>query len=205
MPKIVDWGVRRDEVLTATWRVIAREGFDKATIRKIATEAGYSSGVLAHYFANKQDILASALLLCHQRVRERTSRRAQGFAGLDAVRVIMVEALPLDTVRDLEAGIEISFYHQALENPELARLQNHEIDLAWDELRTRLLEAKRLGQLRRSLDIEQAVHALIVLIDGLSVQRVLYPSLVSPERQLALLDALLTSFTSASGDSDPRS
>lgn len=179
MPKIVDWDERRDEVLTATWRVIAREGFAKTTIRKIALEAGYSHGVLAHYFTNKQDILASALLLCHQRVRKRMKLRAQGLAGLDALRVKMIECLPLDAERDLEAGIEISFWHQALGNPELAQLQNDEFDLLWAELRDLLVETKKLGQLRDGLDIEEAVHALIVLNDGLSVERVLYPSRVS--------------------------
>ncbi len=204
MPKIVDWDERRDEVLTATWRVIAREGIEKATVRKIALEAGYSSGVLAHYFTNKQDILASALLLCHQRVRQRTKQRTQGSIGLDALRLFMIEALPLDTERDLEAGIEISFWHQASGNPELARMQHDEFDVLWGELSALLVEANELGQLRSGLDIEEAVHALVVLIDGLSAERVLYPSHVSPERQLALLDALLTSFSVSSDDGGRR-
>jgi hypothetical protein len=66
-----------------------------------------------------------------------------------------------------------------------------------EELRAQLLETRGLGQLRGDLDIDEAAHALIVLIDGLSVERVLYPTRVSPERQLALLDALLMSFTTA--------
>ena len=45
--------------------------------------------------------------------------RAAGLAGLDALRVIMLEALPLDDERDLEAQIEISFWGRALGNPEL--------------------------------------------------------------------------------------
>lgn len=203
MPKIVDWDARRDEVLTATWRVIAREGFPRTTIRKIALEAGYSPGVLAHYFTNKQDILGSALLLSHQRVRKRMKERTEGLVGLEALRVIMVEALPLDVVRDLEADIEISFWHQAMRDPELAQLELEEFDQLWSELRTPLLEAQRLGQLRRGLDIEEAVHALMVLIDGLSAERVLCPARVSPERQLALLDALLATFRSSPGDSGP--
>ena len=198
MPKIVDWDERRDEVLTATWRVISREGFPRTTIRKIAQEAGYSPGVLAHYFTNKQDILGSALLLSHERVRKRMSQRAAELSGLEALRVIMIEALPLDDERDLEADIEISFWHQAMRDPELARLELDEFDQLWNDLRDPLLEAKALGQLRPDLDIEEAVHSLMVLNDGLSAERVLCPTRVLPERQLALLDRLLASFTSAS-------
>ena len=40
-------------------------------IRDIALESGYSSGVLAHYFKNKDDLLAHALRLSHTRFRKR--------------------------------------------------------------------------------------------------------------------------------------
>ena len=71
MPKIVDWDARRDEILSATWRVIARDGIAKATIRAIAREAGCSRGILAHYFDDKADILGSALMMSHRRVAAR--------------------------------------------------------------------------------------------------------------------------------------
>lgn len=200
MPKIVDWDARRDDVLEATWRVIAREGYAKTTIRKIAQEAGYSHGVLGHYFDNKHDILVSALLLCHQRVRERTNRHSNGLAGFDALRVAMLEALPLDDARDLEAEIEVSFWHQVLGNRELARLQSEEFERLWSRIRGMLQEAQRLGQLRCGLDIEDATHQLLILIDGLSAERVMYPQRVPPKRQLALLDTMLTTFQSSLGD-----
>ena len=68
MPKIVDWDARRDEILSATWRVIARDGISGATIRAIAREANCSRGILAHYFDDKADILGSALVMSHRRV-----------------------------------------------------------------------------------------------------------------------------------------
>jgi AcrR family transcriptional regulator len=203
MPKIVDWDQRRDEVLTATWRVISREGFPRTTIRKIASEAGYSPGVLAHYFTNKQDILGSALILSHERVRERIRERTEGLKGLEALRVIMLEALPLDAERDLEADIEISFWHQAMRDPELAQLELDEFDALWERLRRPLIEAEALGQLRPDLDIEETTHAFMVLIDGLSAERVLCPGRVLPERQVALLDALLATFRTTSGHETP--
>jgi hypothetical protein len=41
------------------------------------------------------------------------------------------------------------------------------------------------------VDIALAAHQLLVLIDGLSAQRVLYPDRVTPDRQLEMLDELL--------------
>src|SRR6266481_4824436 len=144
MPKIVDWDARRDEILSATWRVIARDGIAEATIRAIAREAGCSRGILAHYFDDKADILGSALLMSHRRV---VARMEAGAAGLAGLRVIMIEALPLDSQRDLEAQIEISFWGRALGNPALRELQHAEFDRFAERLRGHLAEAEKAGEL----------------------------------------------------------
>jgi AcrR family transcriptional regulator len=193
MPKIVNWDAKRDEILSATWRVIARDGIAKATITAIAREAGCSRGILAHYFDDKADILGSALILSHRRVGIRMDEAADGMAGLDALREVMLEALPLDERRDLEAQIEISFWGRALGNPDLRELQHTEFDRFRSRLRRHLDEAAALLQLRNPADLDFAVHQLLALIDGVSAERVLYPDRVPPDRQLALLDALLES------------
>jgi AcrR family transcriptional regulator len=195
MPKIVDWDSKRDEILSATWRVIARDGITGATIRAIAKEANCSRGILGHYFADKADILGSALVLSHRRVGARMSTATAGLAGLRALRIVMLEALPLDDRRDLEAQIEISFWGRALGNAELRDLQHSEFDRLCARLRGHLAEAAELGELRADCDPELATHQLVVLIDGLSAERVLYPDRVSPGRQVEMLDRLLRSFT----------
>jgi AcrR family transcriptional regulator len=193
MPKIVDWEARRDEILSATWRVIARDGIAGATIRAIAREANCSRGILAHYFDDKADILGSALVMSHRRVVDRMNAQAAGLAGLDALRVVMLEALPLDEQRDLEAQIEISFWGRALGNPGLRKLQHAEFDRFAERLRGYLAEAERRGELRDGVDLTVAAHQLLVLIDGLSAERVLYPDRVTAARQQQMLDQLLGS------------
>jgi AcrR family transcriptional regulator len=194
MPKIVDWDERRDEILSATWRVIARDGIAGATIRAIAREARCSPGILAHYFDDKDDILGSALLHSHRRVGARMTEAAAGLAGLAALRAVMLEALPLDDRRDLEAQIEISFWGRALGNPDLRELQHTEFERLCSRLRGHLQEAVRLGELPPDADLSLATHQLVVLIDGLSAERVLYSGRVTPERQVQMLDVLLSSF-----------
>jgi AcrR family transcriptional regulator len=196
VPKIVDWDARRDDVLEAAWRVMARDGYAKTTIRRIALEAGFSHGVLNHYFDNKHDILMSALLLCHQRVRERTRKHSEGLEGLDALRVAMLEALPLDSARALEAKIEVSFWHEVLGNPELADVQAKEIERLWGRIYGLLEEARGLGQLRPDLRLEDATDQLLIMIDGISAKCVMHPDRIPPSRQLALLDAQLATLRS---------
>ena len=194
MPKIVDWDARRDEILSATWRVIARDGLARATIRAIAREASCSPGILAHYFDDKADILGSALLMSHRRVAARMDTGTEGLSGLEALKVVMLEALPLDERRDLEAQIEISFWGRALGTAELRELQHTEFDHLCARLRRHLKEACHRGELAGSVDISLATHQLVVLIDGLSAERVLYPGRVTPQRQSEMLETLLDSF-----------
>jgi AcrR family transcriptional regulator len=194
MPKIVDWDERRDEILSATWRVIARDGITGATIRAIAKEANCSRGILGHYFDDKADILGSALVLSHRRVGARMAAAYAGLTGLDALRAVMLEALPLDERRDLEAQIEISFWGRALGNARLRELQHSEFDRLCSRLRGHLQEAAKRGELTPDCDLSLATHQLVVLIDGLSAQRVLYQHRVTPQRQVEMLDHLLRAF-----------
>ncbi|HEY7075876.1 MAG TPA: TetR family transcriptional regulator, partial [Solirubrobacteraceae bacterium] len=95
MPKDVDHDERREELLEAVWRVIARDGLERATIRSLAAETGWSSGVLAHYFADKDDILGSALRLAYDRIRARWAAKLDGLSGAEALYELVLDNLPL--------------------------------------------------------------------------------------------------------------
>jgi AcrR family transcriptional regulator len=191
VPKIVDHEQRRQELLSATWRVIARTGIVNVTTREIAREAGVSTGVLAHYFADKEELLAAALRLSHQQVYARIQERTQGLLGLDALRVIMVEALPLDEERLLEAQIEINFISLALGNSGLLDLQHEEFERFWETLLYRVCEAQKLGEVDVAADPSDIAHELVILVEGLSQEAVLNASRATPERQLQTLNAVL--------------
>ncbi|MCK2213928.1 TetR family transcriptional regulator [Actinomadura sp. ATCC 31491] len=53
----------RGEILTAARRVFAEKGFDKATVRGIAKEAGVDPALVHHYFDTKEGIFAAAMRL----------------------------------------------------------------------------------------------------------------------------------------------
>ncbi|TYP89596.1 TetR/AcrR family transcriptional regulator [Blastococcus xanthinilyticus] len=188
MPKIVDHNERRQSVIEATWRVIAREGIANATTREIAREANCSSGILAHYFKDKADIMASAMLAAHAEVHVRLDPRLTGVAS---VRQYMLECLPLDERRRFLAVIEVSFWGQAVGNPRLVEVNANEMDSFRRKLRIRLVEAQEQGELKPEVDVEAVVRELHVLMDGLSIQAALYPHSAPKKEQVAMLDAIL--------------
>ncbi|GAA1259198.1 TetR family transcriptional regulator [Sphaerisporangium rubeum] len=53
----------RNEIIAAARKVFADKGFDKATIRGIAREAGVDPALVHHYFSTKEGIFVAALSL----------------------------------------------------------------------------------------------------------------------------------------------
>lgn len=52
---------RKREISTALLRVMAEQGYEKASIQAIAKEAGLASGLIHYHFKTKQEILLSAV------------------------------------------------------------------------------------------------------------------------------------------------
>ena len=120
MPKIVDHEKRRDEIALVACRVVAQVGFDQATIVRIAREAGYTTGMVAHYFDTKQDIIIAALRLILRRIEERLDPDAGG-APTDLL-ALLTEALPVDETRYTECAFWIAFWGQVPTDKRLKRI-----------------------------------------------------------------------------------
>src|SRR4051812_25731945 len=188
MPKVVDHDERRSEVLGAVWRVIERDGIEHTTVRAIAKEAGYSAGVLVHYFADKRDILTSALQLSHERIRARWADKLAGRSGLDALRELVYDNLPLDEERRLETRLEVSYWARALSSDDVLGVQQRESS----ELHGAILGLVREAQEREELSCrtppEEITLELMALIDGLSLHATLHPHSVSDELQVKVIE-----------------
>jgi TetR/AcrR family transcriptional repressor of bet genes len=70
--------IRREQICRAAATVISREGFAGTTMRMVAEEAGVSTGMLNHYFANRQDLLTQALVFVSERAQERMREAVEG-------------------------------------------------------------------------------------------------------------------------------
>jgi AcrR family transcriptional regulator len=198
MPKKVDHDARREELVLAAWRVIAAQGIDEVTIREIARESGYSSGVLAHYFENKDDLLAHALRLSHTRIRKRYDDETEGAAPAEALKTILLDNLPLDEQRDLETRIEMSFWARALRNEALHEIQEDESEGLRALLRELISEAQDDGSIAE-YDREEVLEMLGALIDGISLHALLYPKRLPPKKQAAVMEFALDLLATGDG------
>jgi len=118
MPKIVDHEQRRDEIALTACRVVAQYGFEQATIVRIARASGCTTGMIAHYFETKQDIIVAALRLILRRIEERLAH-ADGAADL---LTLLSEALPIDETRYIECAVWMAFWGQVPADKRLRRV-----------------------------------------------------------------------------------
>jgi AcrR family transcriptional regulator len=93
--------IRREQICRAAVAVLAREGYAGTTMRMVAEEAGVSTGMLNHYFANRQDLLTQSLVYVSERS---LVRYAGAIAGIEPGRP-RLEAL-LDSVLAEDAESE---------------------------------------------------------------------------------------------------
>ena len=191
MPKIVDHEHRRQQLVEAAWRVINRVGIDNMTIREIAVECGCSTGSLAHYFASKDDILRSALERADNEIRERLQLIPIDAHPLTALRHVLREALPLDDTRAFELTLDVNFWARALNQPSLRRLQHRDHDAWRGVVSHRVVVAQKAGALERDRSAAETTDVLLAFVDGLGLQGLIYPELLTRPRIETLLDAQL--------------
>ena len=169
MPKIVDADVQREAVVRAAWRTIAQHGVAGTTVRRIAKEAGVSTGFISHYFRDKKEVLAAALILSNAQSQRRILACADGLRGLAALRAVIETVLPLDEERRLEWLIWVTFWGSAGTGTTLTKAWRDGRD-GWRSTLVRLLqEARADGEVRPELDIEHEADRLVVLIVGLGL------------------------------------
>ncbi|GES04061.1 hypothetical protein Acor_61270 [Acrocarpospora corrugata] len=161
--------------MAAARRIILRDGIEAATTRAIAKEAGYSNGVLTHYFTDKDDILLSALQSSHRRITARLTAKLAGRTGLAALREVLLDNLPLDEERVQETGLEIGFWARCISSPALLRMQREEAADLRRLVRSLLQSARDTGEIRVQESLDDITERLLALVDGLSVHRLLYP------------------------------
>src|SRR5918998_1804845 len=179
MPKQVDHAARREELAAALWRLVVREGIEAASLRRVAAEAGWSTGSLRHYFQTQSQLLAFAMELVVQRVTERIEAMLPWPDLHDSARRALQQVLPLDADRRAEMQVWLAFTMRSLTDPDLRPLREE----AHGGLRRLCCDlAAALG----AADAEREGQRLHAFVDGLALHAILAPDVTTPARQVEL-------------------
>lgn len=184
----MDHPARRRELADAACHVIARNGLAGTTLAHIAEESGWSIGSIRHYFADKDELVASALWRVGELVDERIRDRTAGGMTMKDLRTAATELLPLDADRREWGLVQLAFIAQAAVVPELAEAAEGAAQRLQEPLAARIACLMEAGELPAQLDAEDEAARLRLLLDGLRIELLTTPRHTSAGWALAILD-----------------
>lgn len=178
---------RRVEVSDAAWRVIVRDGLDRTSMRAIAQELGSTTGVVTHYFRDKDELMLFALDRVIAQTITHMQASAEGYTGLERLERMLLTALPLKPGDETEWQIWVAFLGYAIGRERLmAEHRRRYADLR--QLVLKELQALQAVQLiRADLDLNLEANALVALADGIGTGFVIDPTHFTPESQQFLV------------------
>lgn len=154
--------MRRRQLISATIDSIHDVGFSAATLQSISRHAGVSTGLVAHYFKDKDGLLEATLRsLASDLSAAIVEKLRQAVTPRDRLAAVVAGLLAPEQFEPRIARVWLAFWGQVTHAPKLKRVQN-------------IYEKRLLANLRHAfkqvLPAEQAEEqaiALAALIDGL--------------------------------------
>jgi AcrR family transcriptional regulator len=171
----VDHDERRRRIAEVTVDVIAREGLEAATIRRIAAELGGPTKIITHYFADKQELLVWA----YRSLAEQSERYLTEVIARDPTDIVsaLMAMTAVDESQTLLWRVYIAFWDRAARDLFFAELQRTQINLALK----RIAEIIRARNGERE-DVESLSQRLNALVQGISLLALADRERWSPER-----------------------
>ncbi len=195
MPKVIDHDQRRADIIDVTWGLIVKGGLEAATMREIATEAGFANGALKHYFPGKDEIIQGTYERALGQMSEGVSQAVGDKTGIQALRSIVYATAPL-TPEAITAGrVLLSFWERALSNEDLHGAYRDHL-VSWREgLASYIAQGREAGDIVTDTPDEQLVDEIVLTNVGANIMSLIAPDLSTPELLKAQLDAFFERIT----------
>ena len=176
MPKLTDADATRMRLVKAAWRVIATEGIQAASLRRVAAEANCTTGLITHYFADKNDLVTSAY---RQVLNTMILDATEAIAGEDHVAEKLLAAI--EAIEPTRAALKeftvvlINFWAAAAFNPTFAEYCKQDYVRWWELIHGVIQKGVDKGELKKDVNVDMLVDLLTLVSDGLGVGMTLTP------------------------------
>ncbi len=178
---------RRIEVAQAAWQVIVREGLDRASMRAIAQELGSSTGVVTHYFRDKDALILFALEQVFENTVEEMKACIEQWQGLERLEKMIFLALPMESIDRDDWKVWVAFLGYSIGREHLVQEHRKRYESLRQIIHQELANLQRAELIRGDLDLSFEANALIALVDGISIGVVISPEQFSADQQQYLV------------------
>jgi AcrR family transcriptional regulator len=161
----------RAEVIAAAQRVIARKSLEATTLRDIAREGGFTTGVASHWFPDKQSLIVACFEAASEDWLAETRRAVDEHATVEEQLCAFVRAaIPARRERQEQWRLWSAMWTYAARDPDFARVLV-ETDRQWEDTIAEVLaRAAGEGVLPPTVDGREQAAVLCRLIDGLGLR-----------------------------------
>jgi AcrR family transcriptional regulator len=195
-PKLGMGPLRREQIVRATIRCLARDGYSGLTMKRVAALADVSQGILHYYFRDKAAMLAAAALRVTADLDRRVVVEARGTRDARGRLRAVIRACLETAVESREFWtVFIEFWGEALHDRRLAAVNRRAYARARRLIGATLARGRATGQVR-AVSLEEASAVVLGLLDGLSLQLTFDRRLMTLERAARLAETVLARYLS---------
>lgn len=184
---------RRLSLIEACARVLAREGIAGASVRTIAVEAGVSAGLVGHYFAGVDALIAATYAHTGARVDGalEAAVRAAGEDPRDRLEAFVTASFAAPIADPELLATWIAFWSLVRARPEIAALHDEQYGGFRGQLEMLLADCGLPATALRRTAI-----AITALVDGLWLELCLSPRELAADEAAAIARDALAALTS---------
>jgi AcrR family transcriptional regulator len=159
---------RRDQILAAACRVIARVGIDRLRMSDVAAEAGVSTALVHYYCATRDELLTEAFRFADERAAEVEERVGRGLPPAERIERLLLVYLD-DEGSDIYENWILwrEMWNHALFQTELRPALESSYRDWVGGLAEMVREGQAAGTIGPAIDPEAAVWRLTAFVDGL--------------------------------------
>lgn len=204
MPKLGMEEIRKEQVIKATEKCIIEKGLSNISIKDIAAEAKLSTGIIYHYFKNKDDLLLQVLKEAFRKSHEQVIQTVEPI-GDSVVKlkkhIEYIHAVPKDNPEFY--AVLMSYLGEAQHNPKVKKI----IALFFKNLRSYIVNylSKNTSQAAEIQDrsrVELLAAMMIGLGLGIGIQWTIEPDFLNLEQLTVDFQDLLGGYFSRSPSAD---
>lgn len=156
-----------ERIADAAMVVIARDGHDGLSVRRVASEVSVTGGTVQHHFLTKVELTVGALDRCVFRQGTRLMRNATGGSAVESLIGGIAALLPTDSDRRIEAAVWIALSAAVSGNPDIAARHRQAVDAMQSWIRMSIESAQEEGEVFANVDIAQSAQLIVAGLDGL--------------------------------------
>ncbi|HCF9805933.1 TetR/AcrR family transcriptional regulator [Pseudomonas aeruginosa] len=183
---------KRTELLLAVIAVIAQEGYAGASMRKVAQQAGCTTGAVTYYFANKEEMVTAAVQYLFDEFDTLLDADVESFD----IGELIKEWLNWTKADEPNSWLALfQLMAHARHEPAFAEVFQLRYSRFREVFSSILAQGQRDGMIRDDIDASVLSDLISAMGDGWMMAKPIEPNRFTPARKKALLSAVLALIT----------